>query len=470
MAGAGEGRWRVAEGEEARLTPAGPCAAEVWSRGFLPLRVRSEAVYRLRPAFPGTAVVLGEATYEVLSEMELPEHGLVVYRLGPWPDGEVVRDRVVYGRALVRAAEEERARALGRERARPFRFVLYPLVGLLPEDAQERLCDRLGLYSVTATLVSGLVEGLGTLVLLALVGRASEAGRPLAVAVSVPVLLLFVLPGLGRAFSAFFLRETGGAVLVVGARDLLHAVGALRSHYDRSFVPLTRDAFWERLLRRDAVERGPAGTLVYRGLVAHLTWDASRRVQAGRDFWGIEPLAPGLERGRLVFAYRLVPLADAQGAGPEVREAPPPTAYADEVLDDVRREWDAFNDAFAWVTCLLDGPVQARAFDHRGGPRAARRPTLWTAGFGSVLGLYLLAFLPSSAGDPLAPFVGLFAVGLVADSVLRFLAARRGRYAPSFFRFVLPSDSLRPERLAFHAHRDAERRALAAARGEATDA
>jgi len=28
------------------------------------------------------------------------------------------------------------------------------------------------------------------------------------------------------------------------------------------------------------------------------------------------------------------------------------------------------------------------------------------------------------------------------------------------FRFVLPGDSLRPERLAFHAHRDAEREAL----------
>ena len=43
--------------------------------------MRSQGSFRLRPAFPGTAVVLGEATYEVLSETELPEDGLVVYRM-----------------------------------------------------------------------------------------------------------------------------------------------------------------------------------------------------------------------------------------------------------------------------------------------------------------------------------------------------------------------------------------------------
>lgn len=461
MAAAADGRFVVGEGEEARLTPAGPYAAEVWSRGFLPLRVRTESSYRLRPAFPGTAVVLGDETFEVLAEMELPQQGLVVYRLRPWPEGEVVRDRVVYGRAFVRAAEEERARARGRERARPFRFVLYPLVGLLPEDMQERLCDHLGLYSVTATLVSGLVESLGTLALLALVARASETSRPVAVAALVPSLLLLVMPGLGRAFSAFFLRETGGSVLVAGLFNLLRALGAVRARYDRSFVPLTREGFWERLRRPDGVETGADGMLVYRGLIAHLTWDASRRLQAGSDYWAVEPLPPGLERGRLVFRYRLCPLGETPGVGEPPPGAPSPLAYADEVMGEVRYEWDAFNEAFAWLTCLLAAEVQERAFDHRGGPAAVRRPTLWTAGAGAVLGLYLLSFLPGPAGDPLAPLVGLLAVALVADAVRRFRAARGGRYAPSLFRFLLPSDSLRPERLAFHAHRDAERAALA---------
>ena len=134
---------------------------EVTSRGWLPFRLRTEGVYRLRPAFPGTAVVLGERTYEVVGESE---HGdRVVYRLREWPEGEVVRDRVVYGTALVRAAQAERERARVRARARPWRFLLHPFVGLLPEPEQERLGDRLGLYAVTATLVSGLAETVGLL-------------------------------------------------------------------------------------------------------------------------------------------------------------------------------------------------------------------------------------------------------------------------------------------------------------------
>ena len=138
--------------------------------------MRSEGSYRLRPAFPGTAVVLGGFTYEVLSETELPEDGLVVYRLRAWPEGEVVRDRVVYGPSFVRAAEAERERARVRDEVRPWRLLLYPVVGLLPEEEQERVCDRLGLYAVTATIVSGLVESAGVILVLLLVARASDSG------------------------------------------------------------------------------------------------------------------------------------------------------------------------------------------------------------------------------------------------------------------------------------------------------
>src|SRR6266436_267408 len=143
----GADRFRVADGEEARLTPEGPTAAHIVSRGYLPLRVRTEDRYRLRAAFPGTAVVLGESTFEVVEEVEQGE--TVVYRLAPWPEGQV-----------------EREHARTRERLRPWRWLLYPLVGMLPEEEQDRACDRLGLYAVTATLVSGLVEGLGFLVAL----------------------------------------------------------------------------------------------------------------------------------------------------------------------------------------------------------------------------------------------------------------------------------------------------------------
>jgi hypothetical protein len=456
MGGETTEKWRVGDGEEARLTPGAAAAAEVWSRGFLPLRVRSDGSFRLRPAFPGTAVVLGDSTYEVLSETELPDDGLVVYRLREWPEGEVVRDRVVYGLALVRAAEAERERARVRERLRPWRFLLYPLVGLLPEEEQVRLCDRLGLYALTATLVSGLVEGFGVILLLLLVARTSEGGRAIMLLVSLPGLVLLVVPGLGRAFGAIFLRESGGSAPVVFAFAALRAIGAQQEHRDRSFVPLTRSAFWERLDHPDAVETAPGGALVYRGLLPHLTWGGGRRLSLGRDWWSVTPEPPVLDRGRLVYSYRLEPL------GEEPPPPPPPDVYAEEVLAEVRREWDALNEGFAWLTSMLPADVQARAFDHRGGPSAARRPTMATALAAGILGGYVLSLLPGGpAADPLAPVLGGVAGLLLADAAWRIRAARGGRYAPSLFRWLLPSDALRPERIAWHAHRDAEQEALA---------
>jgi hypothetical protein len=282
------------------------------------------------------------------------------------------------------------------------------------------------------------------------------------VLVSLPGLILLVLPGLGRAFGAVFLRETGGSAPVILAVEVARALGAARERRDRSFVPLTRSAFWERLERPDAVEASPDGTLVFRGLLPHLTWGESRRLAAGRDHWGVVPEPPVLDRGRLVYSYRLEPLGDAPAPGEPPPPAPPATAYAEEVFGEVRREWDGLNEGFAWLTCMLSADVQARAFEHRGGPSAARRATLATAAGGGVLGLYLLSFLPGGpAADPLAPFVGALAVGLLVDAVRRIRATRQGRYAPSLFRFALPSDSLRPERVTYHAHRDAERAALA---------
>jgi hypothetical protein len=451
----------VGDGEEARLTPGAAADAEVWSRGVLPLRVRSEGSYRLRPAFPGTAVALGDRDYEVLTETELPEQGLVVYRLRAWPGGEVVRDRVVYGRELVGAARRERERARVRERARPWRVLLHPLVGLLPEDEQVRACDRLGLDAVTATLASGLVESAGVIGLLLLLVRSLEGGGAILAVVSLPGLILLVLPGLGRAFGAAFLREVGGSAPVVLALDALRALGAGRRRRETGFAPLTRTEFWERLRQPDAVSTEEGGVLRFRGWLPHLTWERGRRVSAGRDFWQVEAETPRFEGGHLAYGYRLHLLRDPSLEGEPPAVAPPANAYAEEVLAGVRREWDDWNASFAWYTSLLGADVQARAFDHRGGPRAARRATLASASAAGLLGLYLASFLPGGpAGDPLAPVVAVVAAALVADGVARVRAAHRGRYAPSVLRLVLPSDPLRPERIAYHAHRDAERGAL----------
>ena len=452
----GPGRWRVTEGEEARLTPGAAADAELWSRGFLPLRARSEGSYRLRAAFPGTAVVLGALTYEALSETELPEDGLFVYRLRPWPEGEVVRDRVVYGPAFVRAAQAERERARGRERARPFRFLLYPIVGLLPEEEQVRLSDRFGLYAVTATLVSGLLEGLLILLVPLLLSRRGAAYAIGAVTTSAAFALL-ALPAFGRAFSAFFLRETGGSALVVFLYEALRTLGVRLARHDRSLVPLTRAAFWERLARPDTVTSEADGSLVYRGLLPHLTWGSARNLEAGGDYWRATAEPAELDRGRLVHAYRLEPVGDPRSPGEPPRVQLLPTAYADEVLAGVRREWDDLNQGFAWLTSLLPEELQARAFDHRGGPTAARRATLWTAGGSVLAACYVLSLLPGPLGDPISPALGVLALVLFADAARRLRATRHGCYAPSLLRFIFPTDVLRPERVAYHAHRDAER-------------
>ena len=87
--------------------------------------------------------------------------------------------------------------------------------------------------------------------------------------------------------------------------------------------------------------------------------------------------------------------------------------------------------------------------------------TLATAAFSGLLALYLLSFLPGGpSADPLAPLVAVGSLALLTDAVWRVAATRAGRYAPSLWRAVLPGDTLRPERTAYRAHREAERRAL----------
>ena len=362
--------------------------------------------------------MLGESTYEVLSETELPEDGVVVYRLRPWPEGEVVRDRVVYGRAFVRAAEAERERARVRERARPWRLLLYPLVGLLPEEEQERVCDRLGLYAVTATLVSGLARSRpGPAGARAARSRATRAVRSSLVSTAAGLVLL-VLPGLGRAFGAAFLRETGGSAPVVLALEALRALGRAPG----APRPQLRPAHAVRLLGTarpagHAWRRRGDGTLVFRGLLPHLTWSGGRRLSVGRDYWSVTPEAPAL-RSRP--ARLLVSPRAARRAGREAR--PPPRRR-------LRRR--GARGRAAGVGRLQRGlrlahvPAPRRRAGARVRPpgRARRpraRPTLATAAGGGLLGLYLLSFLPGGpAADPLAPVLGGTAVLLLVDAVRR---------------------------------------------------
>jgi hypothetical protein len=460
MPSRGAERFRVSEGEEARLTPEGPTAARIESGGYLPLRVRTDDQFRLRPAFPGTAVVLGEETFETVEEVEQADG--VVYLLRAWPDGEVQRDRVAYGPRLVRAAQAERERARARERLRPWRWILYPLVGLLPEEEQERAADRLGLYAVTATLVSGLCEGLAFLVVLGVASWTGESGRRFGIFLAAPLTLFFVLPGLGRAFAAAAFRETGGSWPVILGFDVARALGRTLDRHDATLVPMTRDAFWQRLTLPDRVERETDGSLVYTGTLPHLSWRGARRLEADGRHWLATVLPPALHRGRLLYTYRVALLGEPAAPGEPAPQGPASTAYAEDVLAGVRREWDDLLTGFAWLVSMLGAAVQKRACDRRGGPSVLRRATVVTAATSIGLGLYLLHFLPGPPGDPLSPFVGLVGLLLVGDGAFRLRVSSQGAYAPSLLRLVLPGDSLRPERLAFHAHQDAERDALQA--------
>jgi uncharacterized membrane protein len=454
---------RVDEGEEARLAPGPPATAEVHSRGRLPLRVRTPARHHARPEFPGTAVVIGDELYEVVAEDERPAEGIVVYRLRPWPRGEVARHQVVYGPPLVQAVQQERQRELVRSRVRPWRFFLYPIVGTLPEEQQERVCERLGLYSVTATLVSGLCESLGVLALVALAAREADPGLQILLVTGAPALMFLVLPGLSRAAGAALFRETAGSPLLGPVLGGLDAFKGARARHDAGALPMTRRTFWERLARPDRVER-QGDARIFRGLLPHVTWTPKRTLLAGKDYWRVVPGEPSVVQGRVVYAYVVEPLADpAETALPP--QAPAPTAYAEEVLEGVRADWDDFNAGFAWLTTFFAAGVQARAFGQRGGPAAAARAARVTALVEAVLGPYLLSFLPGGpAADPLAPAVLVLGLVLPADAVVRFVATLRGHYAPSLFRFVLPTHLLRPERRPYLEHRAAEREAISSLR------
>ena len=447
--------FRVEDGEEA-VAPAGDGErAEVRSRGFLPLRVRTEGAPRLRPAFPGTALVLGERTYEVVSEGGAA--GGVVYGLRPWPEGEVVRDRVVYGPRLVRAAQADRARAATLERLRPYRFFLYPLVGLLPESEQERWADRLGLYAVKATLISGLSELVLLLLAIGLIARGSDEGLRVVLALASPALALLAVSGLGRAFAAAAFRQTRGQYLVEAACAAMRTLNRAAALRDPTLRPLTREAFWSRLETPDRVTREKDGSLVFRGLLPHLSWPTGSHLRVGRDFWLVEALPPALDRGRLVFSYRLTAPPGRAPEWPPV-ESPLAHTYNTEVRAGIRREWDDLLGGFSGLVSLLSADVQARAFAARGGPAGVRRATWITAGVECVFAAYVLT-QPAEAADPVGPWMRLASVGLLFEGVLRMFRAHNGLYAPSVLRAVLPSRSLRPERIAYLAHRDAEREA-----------
>jgi hypothetical protein len=450
--GASRRRWRVDDGEQARLTPGAPTAGVVESRGFLPLRARGvgDAV---RPDLPGTALRVGQRWFEVVSESA--EEDVVCYGLEPWPHGQVMRDTVRYEPALVRGAQRERRLAAERTRLRRRTWPAYPLVGLLPETRQRLVCDRLGLEPELATASSAVLE-LAAIGWLLAGGVRDPASDPTGASLYAmlggalllgPVAALALLRGLGAAA----LGTVSGSVVLTPFLRLSALLGPGVERFDANVVPLTRAAFWARLAQPDRQRREPDGALLVESPLPLLSWTRPPRLQWSGDVWRVEARPPRLEAGRLVYAYRLVPAASE---GPAAVALPPRNLYQQEVLQGVSQDWaDLLSSGFGPLVSLLPTAVQRRALGSRGGPAALRGATL-----ASALAEALVGGWWASGGD-LAMLLAGGALG--ADALVRLLQLARGEYAPSLFGGLF-ADALRPERRPYRAHLAAEREALAA--------
>jgi hypothetical protein len=448
--------WSIDEGEEARLTPDGPTAATIESLGSLPLRPRSEAMgVHHRPEFPGVCVVIGGRRFEVIEEQPL-ETGFR-YLLEPWSEEIVIRDAVEYGPRLVREAQRERQRALLRERAEKWAPVLYPLVGLLPEERQLIACDRYGLDARVATVAGALLESaFAVSVALSLRGL-------FAMILAEGLAAVFIVPAALRTLGVLLTGESAGSPLLGVAFTIAEGLGQVARRSDVTVLPLTRSAFWARLAQPDRHETRPDGSRVVRSVLPHLTWGSTGFAQAlgqppaipvASDFWSVSPLPPAIDKGRLVYTYHIWPMREP-AMRKDLPDPPPPDPryYQTEVGEEIAREWDGLFRVAPWLPTLLSREAQERAFRGRGGPEAARRWTLVTACLTLAAAVWFLA----GAG----PASLVFGLLLVVDAVHRTWRTLNGGFAPSLLGLPV-SDYLRPERVSYQAHLRAERAALRA--------
>lgn len=452
---AGRTRWRIDEGEQARLTPEGPTAAVVESQGSLPLRVRSEAMgVHHRPEFPGSCVLLGGERYEVVAE-EVVETGFR-YHLEPWRMDAIARHVVEYGPRLVRAAQRERRGAEERAERDRYAPLLYPLIGLLPEERQLAACDSYGLEPRLATLAGVLLELAVVLTAAAAHGSRFAAGGILQGLKLAPFAILvgmaLVFPAVMRLIGVAFGQVAGNWIV-----ELVVGWGAERGHrQDATVIPLTREAFWARLNLPDRHERPPDGSLTVKGLLPHLRWTSRSALrtllEVEGEHWSITALPPAIEKGRLTYAYHLFPARDPGMRADLPDPSPPdPRHYQWEVLEEVSREWDDVFRAAPWLPALLPRGVQERAYRGRGAAAQARRWSLITACLTLAAGLWIV-----TGSGPVNFLLGLLLLG---DGGHRLWRAQSGDFAPSAFGGLF-AHLLRPERVAYHAHRDAERETL----------
>jgi hypothetical protein len=122
------------------------------------------------------------------------------------------------------------------------------------------------------------------------------------------------------------------------------------------------------------------------------------------------------------------------------------------VLGEVAREWDDLRrSGFGWLISLLPPSVQERATAGVGGFKFVRGATWASIVFTGATAVWM-GLAPTALNLLTAAAFGV-------ESLFRAQRAARGMFAPSLLASGL-ADYLRPERLAYRAHREAERAVL----------
>ena len=198
---------------------------------------------------------------------------------------------------------------------------------------------------------------------------------------------------------------------------------------------------------------------MFRGLLPHLTWHTGHHVLAHDGYWLVEALPPALERGRLVYGYRL----HGRGRASRPRRFHPGATGGGRlrrrgVVGDPARVGRPPRRVLLAREPAVAGRSAPRV--RRPGRACGRAPPdrRITALAGFAFAVFVLV-QPREAGDPVGPWLRLVAVLLLVDGASGSPGLPAAPTPPASFVSRSPSDCLRPERIAYHAHRDAEREA-----------
>jgi len=119
------------------------------SKGWTPRRPKTLT----SAEFPGTTVVWGEESFEVLTAEEM-QNGGVRYVLAPWRDEHTIRTLVRYDEESEARLTADYDRARRQRRFSILTRVSGILVGFLPAPVQNRLGNELGVSPMRLTVVS----------------------------------------------------------------------------------------------------------------------------------------------------------------------------------------------------------------------------------------------------------------------------------------------------------------------------